>query len=146
MSWAGRKPRSLRPICDINVAAFVGIMMALFVMFASPQLWDLLEPNRGGSTDWPHARHPRDLREANRTDAICIAVQRTGDVWLGNTRVRPYELAAGIRERLREGSEQKGYISADARAQYGRVREVLEAVQSAGVERVAFLVGERSPP
>jgi biopolymer transport protein ExbD len=94
MSRAGReRRRSLRPISDINVAAFAGVMVALFAMFALPEMWVLFSPMRGGSVDWAKVRHPHDMREANRTDAIWIAVQRTGDVWLGNKRLMPPSVA-----------------------------------------------------
>ena len=87
------------------------------------------------------------MRAADKADAIWVAVQRTGDVWLGDRRVRSLDqLLSGIRERIREGSENKVYISADARAKYGWVREVLEAVQSSATERVAFLVYKRDRP
>jgi biopolymer transport protein ExbD len=147
MSTAGRKRRqSLRPIYEINVAAFAAIMLALFAMFVLPGMWPLFSPKRGGSVDWPHVRRPHEMRGANRTDAIWITVERTGDIRLGNERVRPSGLAKGIRESLRNGAENKVYISADARAKYGAVREVLEAVRSAGLEKVAFLVWQSKTP
>ena len=150
MPVAGRKRRqSLRLICEINVAAFAGIMLALFAMFV--QMWPLFVPETGGyrtAVDLAHVPHPRDMREANRADAIWVAVQRSGDVWLGNDRLGPpYEnLSRGIRERVKARSEDKVYINADSRAKYSRVRQVLEAVQSSGVERVAFLVLQGNRP
>jgi len=152
MSLAGRKRRAmLRPICEIKVDAFVGVMLALFAMFALPQMWSFFVPERGdyrAAADGVHVPHPRDMREANRADAMWVAVQRTGDVWLGNERVRPPydDLSSGIRKRVRAGSENKVYISADSRAKYGRVRQVLKAVQASGTERVAFMVWKRDKP
>jgi len=70
---------------------------------------------------------------------------RTGDVFLGSKRLSPYDLPEGIQRRINQGSEKKIYISADARAKYGRVREVLEAIQKSGVENVAFLAYEGKP-
>ncbi len=65
---------------------------------------------------------------------------------MGTNKVSPEELPSGIRERVKEGSENKVYIRADARAKYGRVREVLEAVQLSGTQHVAFLVWKRDRP
>jgi biopolymer transport protein ExbD len=147
MSLAGRQRRkSLRLICEINVAAFAGIMLALFAMFALPQMWPFLQPQLGGSVDLPQVPHPRDLHEANRTDAILIAVMRTGDVFLGTNKVAPTQLPFGIRDRVKQGAENKVYISADARAKFGRVREVLEAVKLSGTEHIAFVVWKRDRP
>jgi biopolymer transport protein ExbD len=143
MSLAGRKRRqSLALISEINVAAFAGIMVVLLALFAIPAMWVLFTPETGRAADWPHVPHARPMRGANRTDAIWVTVQRTGDVFLGNERLAPYKLPEGIEQRLKRGSERKIYISADARAKYGRVREVVAAIQSSGVEKVAFLVWE----
>ena len=147
MSLAGRQRRkALRLVCEINVAAFAGIMLALFAMFALPEMWRFFYPQLGGSVDEPHVPHAEDMPKANRTDAIYVAVMRTGDIWLGTNRVSPEELSSGIRERVSDGSENKVYINADARAKYGRVRDVLESVQLSGTEHVAFLVYKRDPP
>lgn len=147
MSLAGRDRRkSLVLISEINVAAFAAIMVALFAMFALPEMWALFSPERGGSVDWPHMPHPSPMRAADRTDAIWVTVQRTGDVWVGNERLTSNgwqkRLPEEIQERLGHGSERKIYINADARAKYGRVREALAGIQAAGVEKVAFLVWE----
>ena len=62
------------------------------------------------------------------------------------TRFAPGQLDFKIRKQLALGSERKVYISADARADHGLVREVLGAVRLSGAERVAFLVDKRDRP
>lgn len=143
MSVEGRKRRqSLRPICEINVTAFLSIQLALLAMFmALPMPYHDL-PKRP-STDLAKVAHPVPMSMADREDAMIVAVLRTGDVCFSGDRVLPDQLDFKIRERLALGSEKKVYINADARAKYGRVREVLAAVQSSGVERVGFLVEQR---
>jgi biopolymer transport protein ExbD len=84
------------------------------------------------------------MRDANRTDAIWVTVQRTGDVWLGNEKLTADQLPAGIQERLRKGSEKKVYINADSRAKYGRVREALAAIQSSGGEGCISGLGRKT--
>ena len=143
MSSAGRKRRqSLALIAEINVAAFAGIMVVLFALFAIPAMWMLFKPETGPAADWPHVPHARPMRGADRADAIWVTVQRNGDVFLGNERLAPYKLPEAIQQRLKRGSERKIYISADARAKYGIVRDVLAGIQSSGVKEVAFLVWE----
>lgn len=143
MSLAGKNRRkSLVLISEINVSAFAAIMVVLFALFALPEMWAFFAPQRGGSVDWPHMPHPRPMRGANRTDAIWVTVMRNGDIFLGSEKLSPYDLPEGIQRRINQGSEKKIYISADARARYGRMREVLAAVQKSGVENVAFLAWE----
>ena len=46
-----------------------------------------------------------------------------------------------IQDRLRDsGVERKIYMKVDARAKYGTLKLVLDAVHSAGIENVGFLV------
>lgn len=146
MSLAGRKRRAtLRPICEINVTAFLSIQVALlFMFFAAVNNWHDL--GSGNSTDNPKVVHPTSMRGAIREDAMIVAVQRTGDVWLGYERISLLQLPERIQQDLKAGAERKVYINADSRAKYGRVREVLAVVQSSGVEKVGFLVWQGNPP
>jgi biopolymer transport protein TolR len=74
---------------------------------------------------------------------MVIAVMRTGDVYFVADRIPPDQLDFKIRKQLALGSERKVYSNADARAKYGRVPEVLDAIRSAGVENVGFLATQR---
>jgi biopolymer transport protein ExbD len=143
MSAAGKKRRaSLKPICHIDMTAFLSIQLVLLFMFMIVVSdWHDLPLN---TTANPVADHPVLMRGANREDAMIVAVQRTGDVWLGYQRVMVDELPMMIQERVRQGSERKVYINADRYANYSRIREVLAAVHSGGVENVAFLVYQRN--
>jgi biopolymer transport protein ExbD/biopolymer transport protein TolR len=80
------------------------------------------------------------MQDANREDALLIAIQRDGRIWFDKETITSDRLAAKIRERLGNGSEPKVYIRVDARAKYGTVLEVLNRVRFAGVENIAFLV------
>jgi len=66
-------------------------------------------------------------------------------MYFGKNKTRPSDLPAQIREGVARGAEKKIYIRADARVRYVTVLEVLDAVRSSGVERVAFLAERRRP-
>ena len=80
---------------------------------------------------------------ALKEDALLVAVQRDGGIFLGTEQVILPRLSTEIRERVSRGAENKVYIRADARGRYGRVLEVLNAVRYAGVENIGFIVEER---
>jgi biopolymer transport protein TolR len=146
MSSAGQKRRrSLRPICYIDMTGFLSIQLVLLFMFMGIAT-SYPDPPRSGSADLPKVDHPLLMRAANREDALVVAIQRTGDVWLGYERLPPERLPDAIREGLRHGAERKVYIRADAHAKYGRVTDVLAAVRASGVEKVGFLVDQRTRP
>jgi biopolymer transport protein TolR len=138
-----RKPkRPTELICRIDMTALLSIQVALLFTF-------MAAINGGGDlpmndVDLATVVHSVPMRGALREDAMIVAVQRDGRVWLGNLTVSPGELPAHIREAVNHGAERRVYIRADMRAKYGEVLEVLGGVRSAGIANVGFLVGERN--
>jgi len=135
------RPRLTRLFCGIDVTAFAGIMFALVAMFLLPAM---IVDRRGPSADLPKVNYPVPVRGALREeDALVITVERDGRIYLGDERVEVDQLSAGIMAGLSRGAERRVYIRADARAEYGAVRDVLGSVRDTRVERVTFLVGQR---
>lgn len=133
-----------RLICRIDVAALAAVMFALLATFLG-QYVNLPDLPRGVSVDMAKVSHPAAMPAALREDALEVAVTRDGKVWLGGDQVLLNSLPQAIRERVRLGAERKAYIRADKRARYGEVKQVLDRVRSAGIENIAFIVGERNP-
>ena len=52
-------------------------------------------------------------------------------------------MSASIQALVKSGSPKVAYFKADARARYKYVRDALEGVQAAGLEKVAFLVEQQ---
>jgi len=81
---------------------------------------------------------------ALREDVLKVTILRDGRVYFGADRVDAAALRQKIAERLNDrGAERRVYIVADARAEWGTVKIVLDGVRSAGILRVAFLVDQR---
>ena len=91
----------------------------------------------------PCANHPVPMPGADEDDAMIIAINRDGHIYFGNDHVDLKALPVVIRERVKHGSPKVVYFRADARAKYKFVRDVLEAVQTGGLEKIAFLVEQR---
>jgi biopolymer transport protein ExbD len=123
----------------MDVSALAAVMFVLVFVF----IFLTATPHDGVSADLPKVWHPKSLPGANREDALTVDILRDGTTYFGKDRTRPDILAAQIREYASRGAEKKIYIRADARLQYQTVLEVLEAVRSAGVEKIAFLVYQR---
>src|SRR5271157_1841407 len=137
-----RHTRSMKLFCNIDPSALAAVgFVLLLVMMIAPQ------PHHGYGPDLPHVLHPVSMAGANREDAMVIAVLRDGAVYFGRDKVQPELLRSKILERLRDHTiETRVYIRADGRVWYHTVKEVLDEVRSAGIERVAFLVDQRRPP
>src|SRR5580704_6727441 len=133
--------RSMKLFCNIDASplAAVGFVL-LVVMMIVPQ------PHHGYGPDLPHVLHPVSMARANREDAMIIAVLRDGAVYFGGDRVLHEQLPSKLLDRLRDHTvEPRVYIRADGRVFYRNVKEALDGVRSAGIERVAFLVDQRRP-
>ena len=133
----------MRLFYSIDASALAAVMLVLVVVMMIAQS----APHHGFGPDLPHASHAVLMFGANREDAMVIAVMRDGKVFLGNEHIRSDQLSSKVLNRLKDrGLERKVYIRADGRAWYGTVKQVLDGVRSAGIERIAFLVVQRRPP
>jgi biopolymer transport protein ExbD len=91
----------------------------------------------------PKVMNPTIQRKATREDAIHIGVTHDGKLYFKGMQVSSLKLPELISQSVREGAERKAYISADSRASYGSVVEVLDAVHGAGLTEVAFIAEKR---
>jgi biopolymer transport protein TolR len=126
---------SLRPICRIDWNVFRALSVVLIVILTLPggRIVD------GVVIATPVAKHVVALPGAAREDAVLVAIQRDGKIFLGAEPVKATDLAARFRPMIMRGAENRVYIIADMRAKYGAVEEVLNAVQASGIERVSFV-------
>src|SRR2546422_2426567 len=71
-----------KAIADINVTPMVDIMLVLLIIFmvVTPLL------QKGVSVDLARTKNPREMKEADRDDAIIVAVTRDGKIFLREDR------------------------------------------------------------
>jgi biopolymer transport protein ExbD len=79
-----------------------------------------------------------------RPDMINIAIDKAGEVWLAKTQVSLPDLSTVLSNRFRLDTNLPVYVSADRDTLNGTITEVLERVRAAGIQKVAFTVGEQS--
>jgi biopolymer transport protein ExbD len=91
----------------------------------------------------PQSHHAKPLPGANREDALRLNLMRDGMLYLEYERVSMTDLPAVLRERVKNGSERKVYLSIDARARYGDTKAVLNQIRVAGIENVSILTAEK---
>src|ERR1700722_3534518 len=105
--------KSTKLFCRVDVTAFAGVMVLLVAIFLLPARFGVDLPN-ARSVDLAKVSHPVAMRASNRGDALLVAVERDGRVWLGSYPINPSELPSRIREAVSQGAERKVYIRADA--------------------------------
>jgi biopolymer transport protein ExbD len=123
-------------IADINVTPMVDIMLVLLIIFmvVTPLL------QKGVSVDLAKTKNPREMREADRDDAIVVAVTRDAKVYIGADQIVIKDnLGAKVKDMLAAKVDKTVYIKSDRRARYGDVVDVVDIVRASGVDTLGLL-------
>ncbi len=124
---------------NINVTPMVDVMLVLLIIFMviTPML------QKGVSVDLARTNNPVQMQDADKEDALLVAITRDGKVFFGSDQIVPDQLTNKMKERLANRTDKKVFIKADARARYGNVVEVVDNVRSAGVDQLGLLTEQR---
>jgi biopolymer transport protein TolR len=127
---------------NINVTPMVDVMLVLLIIFMviTPML------QKGRSVDLAKTNNPIQMPDADKEDALLVAVTRDNRIFFGNDVINdPGALTDKVRDRLQNKTDKRVFIKADARAKYGTVVTVVDNVRSAGVDQVGLLTEQRKP-
>jgi biopolymer transport protein TolR len=124
---------------NINVTPMVDVMLVLLIIFMviTPMLQNKVQ------IDMAQVVNPQSMPDADKDDAIVVAVTRDGRIFLGQNLVDPSQLGSLIREKLADKTDKTIYVRADARAQYKAVEDAIDDVRTAGVEEVGLLTQKK---
>ncbi len=133
----GRK--KLEVNSTINVTPMVDVMLVLLIIFMviTPML------QKGVSVDLAKTNNPVQMPDADKEDALLVAVTRDGKVFFGTDQISPDQLTNKIKDRLVNRVDKRVFIRADARTKYGNVVEVVDNVRAAGVDQLGLLTEQR---
>jgi len=126
---------------NINVTPMVDVMLVLLIIFMV--VTPLLHP--GPLVEMAQANNPLQMPDADREDALLVAINKQGKVFFGNEQIDPNELTRRVRDRIAKHPERVAYVRADARSRYGAVVDVVDNVRSAGVSQLGLLTEQRRP-
>jgi len=129
------KPVAGEQMAAPNVIPMADIMLVLLIIFmvVTPML------QKGVSVDMASVSDPREMQDADKDDAIIVAVTRDGTLFLGNTKVKKEEITGQIKDRIANKLDKTVYVKSDARAKYGDVVAVVDEIRSAGVDSLGLL-------
>ena len=130
---------------NINVTPMVDVMLVLLIIFmvVTPML------HKGIDVEMAKVDNPTAMQDADKEDALIVAVKRDGQVYFGSDQVAPDSLTQKIKDKLATRTTNKTvFLRADARARYKTVAEVVDDVRSAGVDSLGLLTESRKagPP
>jgi biopolymer transport protein ExbD len=128
------------PVSEINVTPMVDVMLVVLIIFMviTPLL------NKGVQVDMAKTRNPITMADAEKEDAITVAITRDGSVYLspGMQRLQPDALPQKVKDLLTNKADKTVFIRADARAKYERVEDVVDNLRAAGVDQLGLLTEE----
>jgi biopolymer transport protein ExbD/biopolymer transport protein TolR len=129
------KPQAGEQMAAPNVIPMADIMLVLLIIFmvVTPML------QKGVSVDMASVTDPRDMQDADKDDAVIVAVTRDGTLYLGNTKIAKEEITGQIKDRIANKLDKTVYVKSDARAKYGDVVAVVDEIRSAGVDSLGLL-------
>jgi biopolymer transport protein TolR len=124
---------------NINVTPMVDVMLVLLIIFMviTPMLQNKV------AIDLAQAENSTAMPDADKEDAVVIAVTRDGAVYLGQNKVDPSQLGSLVRDKLADKTDKTVYFRADARAQFKVVEDAIDDVRTAGVEDAVLLTARR---
>jgi biopolymer transport protein ExbD/biopolymer transport protein TolR len=83
------------------------------------------------------------MPDADKEDAVVVAITRDGKVYLGQNPVDPSQLGSMVRDKLADKTDKTIYVRADARSQFKNVEDAIDDIRTAGVETVDLLTNKR---
>ena len=142
----GYKPKAPPVMAAPNVIPMADIMLVLLIIFmvVTPLL------SKGVSVDMVRVPNPEDMPNADKDDAIIVAITRDGSVYLGNNKIGLEELQDKVKDQIANRLDKTVFVRSDARAKFGQVKSAVDEIRSAGVDNIGLLtqrvVREAPPP
>jgi biopolymer transport protein ExbD len=142
----GYKPKVGAQMAAPNVIPMADIMLVLLIIFmvVTPMLQKSLP------VDMARVNNAKEMQDADKDDAIIVAVTRDGTIFLKNTKITKEDITGQIKDMLSARLDKTVYVKSDARAKYGDVVAVVDEIRSAGVDQLGLLTEQnqerRTPP
>ena len=134
-SGGGRRSRRKPVMAEINVTPMVDVMLVLLIIFmvSAPLL------TVGVPLDLPQSQ-AKSL-ESNDQKPLQLSVDAKGKVYINDTEVAINELIPKLKAitDARGGVEERIYMRADKKADYGTVAQVMGRLSGAGFKKLALV-------
>ncbi|TAL35248.1 MAG: protein TolR [Alphaproteobacteria bacterium] len=140
LAGRARGSRSRAVMAEINVTPFVDVMLVLLVIFmvTAPLL------TAGVQLNLPKANARAIGNQDNKP--LEISLDERGGIFIGDTKVTLEQMQTKLQAIAQGGTEdktganqQRVYIKADSKLDYGKVMVVMAAVNTAGFTKIALV-------
>jgi biopolymer transport protein ExbD len=112
------------------------IMLVLLIIFmiTTPLL------QTGITVNLPKAKNPLDAPDADKKEAVVVALNREGRIYLAKTPISEADLSEFLLRRFTGAEIDKTiFLKADTAVEYGRVVNIVNQCRKAGVDRIGLM-------
>jgi len=131
MAFTSPNGRTQTALADINITPLVDVVLVLLIIFmvTAPVLQSGIEVNV------PKTRTVKEITE----ERTVITINKDQRVFLGNDAINIHEIAARLRQRVRDPQKQAIFIRADENVPFGVFATVMDTVKQAGITNVSIV-------
>lgn len=121
-----------KPMAEINVTPFVDVMLVLLIVFmvTAPLL------TAGVRVDLPKSQAGALSQDDKPLE---LAIDRTGALFIADTKININELSLRLAAIAKGRKDVRIYVRGDRQLDYGKVMEVIGAINAAGYTKVALI-------
>jgi len=127
------KPGSIMAAPNVIPMADIMLVLLIIMMVVTPML------QKGVQVDMARAKNWENMPNADKDDAIIVAVSHDGHYYLGNQDIALDQITGTVKDRIANRLDKEVYVRSDERAKYGDVKKVVDAVRDAGVDNLGLL-------
>jgi len=131
MAFTTSNGRTQTALADINITPLVDVVLVLLIIFmvTAPVLQSGIEVNV------PKTRMVKEITE----ERIVITINKDQRVFLGNDAININEIAAKLRQKIRDPRNQFIFVRADENVPFGAFATVMDAVKQSGITNVSIV-------
>jgi biopolymer transport protein TolR len=131
MAFTASNGRTQTSLSEINVTPLVDVVLVLLIIFmvTAPVLQSGIDVNV------PHTRTVKEITE----ERLVISIDKQQRVFLENEPVNINEIAAKLRQRIRDPRHQSIFVRADEDVPFGAFATVMDAVKQSGISNVSIV-------
>jgi len=131
MAFTAANGRTQTSLADINITPLVDVVLVLLIIFmvTAPVLQSGIEVNV------PKTRTVKEITE----ERLVLSIDKQQRVFLGNNPININQIAAQLRQRIRDPRNQSIFIRADEDVPFGAFATVMDAVKQSGITNVSIV-------
>ena len=131
MAFTSPNGRTQTALADINITPLVDVVLVLLIIFmvTAPVLQSGIEVNV------PKTRTVKEITE----ERVVITINKDQRVFLGNDTININQIAASLRQKIRDPRKQFIFVRADENVPFGAFATVMDAVKQSGITNVSIV-------